>query len=53
MCIRDRSEPRDDSPSPPATEYSEEMGVLEDLPLSDPVRMYLREIGKILSLIHI
>ena len=42
-----KSEPRDDSPSPPATEYSEEMGVLEDLPLSDPVRMYLREIGKI------
>lgn len=33
--------------SPPATEYAEEMGVLEDLPLSDPVRMYLREIGKI------
>ncbi len=26
---------------------SEEMGDLEDLPLSDPVRMYLREIGKI------
>jgi RNA polymerase primary sigma factor len=25
----------------------ENMGVLEDLPLSDPVRMYLREIGKI------
>jgi RNA polymerase primary sigma factor len=33
--------------SPPAAEYNEEMGVLEDLPLSDPVRMYLREIGKI------
>jgi len=33
--------------SPPAAEYTEEMGVLEDLPLSDPVRMYLREIGKI------
>ena len=28
-------------------ESSEEMGDLEDLPLSDPVRMYLREIGKI------
>ena len=26
---------------------SDEMGDLEDLPLSDPVRMYLREIGKI------
>lgn len=26
---------------------SEDMGVLEDLPLSDPVRMYLREIGKV------
>ncbi len=25
----------------------EDMGVLEDLPLSDPVRMYLREIGKV------
>lgn len=30
---------------PPAA--GESMGVLEDLPLSDPVRMYLREIGKI------
>ena len=28
-------------------ESTEEMGDLEDLPLSDPVRMYLREIGKI------
>ena len=28
-------------------ESSEELGALEDLPLSDPVRMYLREIGKI------
>jgi RNA polymerase primary sigma factor len=36
-----------DADAPPAAEYHEEMGVLEDLPLSDPVRMYLREIGKI------
>ncbi len=36
-----------DADGPPAAEYNEEMGVLEDLPLSDPVRMYLREIGKI------
>ncbi len=36
-----------DEDSAPAAEYNEEMGVLEDLPLSDPVRMYLREIGKI------
>lgn len=34
----------------PTTSHSEEMGDLEDLPLSDPVRMYLREIGKILLL---
>ena len=26
---------------------AEDMGALEDLPLSDPVRMYLREIGKV------
>jgi RNA polymerase primary sigma factor len=31
----------------PTVASSEEMGDLEDLPLSDPVRMYLREIGKI------
>jgi RNA polymerase primary sigma factor len=31
----------------PVAEFTEEMGTLEDLPLSDPVRMYLREIGKI------
>ena len=31
----------------PTTANNEEMGDLEDLPLSDPVRMYLREIGKI------
>lgn len=31
----------------PTAVNKEEMGVLEDLPLSDPVRMYLREIGKI------
>ena len=30
-----------------ATANTEDMGDLEDLPLSDPVRMYLREIGKI------
>lgn len=41
-----RSDTRDED-SAPAAEYNEEMGVLEDLPLSDPVRMYLREIGKI------
>ncbi len=33
--------------SAPVAEFTEEMGTLEDLPLSDPVRMYLREIGKI------
>ncbi len=32
----------DDSPS-----YGEELGRMEDVPLSDPVRMYLREIGKV------
>ena len=31
----------------PTTVNNEDMGDLEDLPLSDPVRMYLREIGKI------
>ena len=31
----------------PTAVNKEEMGVLEDLPLSDPVRMYLREIGKV------
>lgn len=31
----------------PLPTTTEEMGDLEDLPLSDPVRMYLREIGKI------
>ena len=31
----------------PTAVNTEEMGDLEDLPLSDPVRMYLREIGKI------
>ena len=31
----------------PTAANTEEMGDLEDLPLSDPVRMYLREIGKI------
>lgn len=31
----------------PTAENKEKMGVLEDLPLSDPVRMYLREIGKV------
>ncbi len=31
----------------PTAASNEEMGDLEDLPLSDPVRMYLREIGKI------
>lgn len=34
----------------PTAANTEEMGDLEDLPLSDPVRMYLREIGKILLL---
>jgi RNA polymerase primary sigma factor len=34
----------------PTAVNTEEMGDLEDLPLSDPVRMYLREIGKILLL---
>jgi len=29
------------------TELVDDLGELEDLPLSDPVRMYLREIGKI------
>ncbi len=32
----------DDAPS-----YGEELGRMEDVPLSDPVRMYLREIGKV------
>ncbi len=32
----------DDSPT-----YGEELGRMEDVPLSDPVRMYLREIGKV------
>ncbi|WP_040345016.1 RNA polymerase sigma factor RpoD [Aminomonas paucivorans] len=41
-----REETPADEPLPQAT-YQEEMGELEDLPLSDPVRMYLREIGKI------
>ena len=41
-----REEAPADEPLPQAT-YQEEMGELEDLPLSDPVRMYLREIGKI------
>ena len=27
--------------------YTEELGRMEDVPLSDPVRMYLREIGKV------
>lgn len=27
--------------------YAEELGRMEDVPLSDPVRMYLREIGKV------
>ncbi len=27
--------------------YGEELGRMEDVPLSDPVRMYLREIGKV------
>lgn len=27
--------------------YSEDLGRMEDVPLSDPVRMYLREIGKV------
>ncbi len=31
----------------PTNANTEEMGDLEDLPLSDPVRMYLHEIGKI------
>jgi len=37
----------DENEKAPVAEYTEEMGTLEDLPLSDPVRMYLREIGKI------
>ncbi len=32
----------DDAPG-----YGEELGRMEDVPLSDPVRMYLREIGKV------
>ncbi len=35
------------SPAVPAATAAEDSGDLEDLPLSDPVRMYLREIGKI------
>lgn len=37
----------DDDEELPTAANKEEMGVLEDLPLSDPVRMYLREIGKV------
>lgn len=39
--------PSDGDGALPTTPNTEEMGDLEDLPLSDPVRMYLREIGKI------
>lgn len=39
--------PSDGDAALPTTPNTEEMGDLEDLPLSDPVRMYLREIGKI------
>jgi RNA polymerase primary sigma factor len=35
------------SSSDEAPVYSEELGRMEDVPLSDPVRMYLREIGKV------
>ena len=36
-----------DNDALPVSTGQEEVGDLEDLPLSDPVRMYLREIGKI------
>ena len=36
-----------DNDALPVSTGHEEVGDLEDLPLSDPVRMYLREIGKI------
>lgn len=42
-----KTEQLDNETVSPATVSSEDMGDLEDLPLSDPVRMYLREIGKI------
>ena len=37
----------DFSASDEAPVYTEELGRMEDVPLSDPVRMYLREIGKV------
>ncbi len=40
-------EPGDGETALPTTASTDDMGDLEDLPLSDPVRMYLREIGKI------
>ena len=40
-------DPSDGEAALPTASNNEEMGDLEDLPLSDPVRMYLREIGKI------
>ena len=39
---KSREAKSDDSPG-----YAEELGRMEDVPLSDPVRMYLREIGKV------
>lgn len=43
-----KEEPAPEEPAPtPAVAAADDSGDLEDLPLSDPVRMYLREIGKI------
>ncbi len=39
--------PEETPPAPTTVSAAEDSGDLEDLPLSDPVRMYLREIGKI------
>ena len=39
--------PEETAPAPTTVSAAEDSGDLEDLPLSDPVRMYLREIGKI------
>jgi len=39
--------PEETAPAPTTVTVAEDSGDLEDLPLSDPVRMYLREIGKI------
>ncbi len=39
--------PEETAPAPTTVSAAEDSGDLKDLPLSDPVRMYLREIGKI------